>query len=78
MDIIRLIFAWILLALGMIVCAGGLVWILTPTIPWLGRLPGDIKIKKETFEFYFPLTSSILVCIILTLLFCAVRWLLWT
>ena len=46
MDV-RPILAWLLVIAGMIVCAGGLVWILTPTIPWLGRLPGDIKIKKE-------------------------------
>ena len=29
-------------------------------IPWLGRLPGDIVIKKENFSFYFPLTTCLL------------------
>jgi hypothetical protein len=35
----------------------------------LGRLPGDIMIKKEHFTFYFPLTTSIVISIILTLIF---------
>ncbi|MFH1783124.1 MAG: DUF2905 domain-containing protein [Candidatus Omnitrophota bacterium] len=38
-------------------------------IPWLGRLPGDILIKKDNFTFYFPLTTSILISVILTLIF---------
>ena len=75
MDV-RLILAWSLVIAGMIVCGGGLVWILMPTIPWLGRLPGDIHIKKEDFEFWFPLTSSFLVCIVLAVLYCGVRLLL--
>ncbi len=35
----------------------------------LGRLPGDIIIKKENFTFYFPLTTSIIISIIITLIF---------
>ena len=38
-------------------------------IPWIGRLPGDISIQRENFSFYFPLTSCIIISIILTLLF---------
>ena len=37
-------------------------------IPWLGRLPGDIYIKKENMSFYFPLATSLLISLILTLL----------
>lgn len=37
-------------------------------IPFLGKLPGDILIKKENFTFYFPLTTSILVSIVLSLI----------
>lgn len=36
---------------------------------WIGRLPGDISIRKENFSFYFPLTTCLLVSVILTLLF---------
>jgi hypothetical protein len=35
---------------------------------WLGRLPGDISIKKDNFSFYFPFTSGIVVSVILTFL----------
>jgi len=38
-------------------------------IPWIGRLPGDIAVQRENFSFYFPLTSCIIISIILTLLF---------
>lgn len=41
---------------------------LAPKLPWLGRLPGDIAIKKESFSFYFPLTTSILISVVLSLL----------
>jgi len=39
----------------------------------LGRLPGDIMIKKENFTFYFPLATSILISIILTIIFSLMR-----
>ena len=38
-------------------------------IPWLGKLPGDILIRKEKFTFYFPLVTCILISLLLTLLF---------
>ncbi|OGW66777.1 MAG: hypothetical protein A3H49_05200 [Nitrospirae bacterium RIFCSPLOWO2_02_FULL_62_14] len=35
---------------------------------WLGKLPGDISVKRDGFSFYFPLTTSILISIVLSLL----------
>jgi len=35
---------------------------------WLGKLPGDISIKRDGFSFYFPLTTSILISVVLSLL----------
>lgn len=35
---------------------------------WLGKLPGDILIKRDNFSFYFPLTTSVLVSVVVTLL----------
>ena len=67
MDV-TLIFNALVIIAGMIVCAGGLVWILTPAVPWLGRLPSDIKVKTKDFDFYLPLTSSLVVCIVLAVL----------
>ena len=49
----------------------GLFFIFRDQIPWLkslGRLPGDIAIEKENFRFYFPLTTSILLSLIFTLI----------
>ncbi len=40
-----------------------------PQLPWLGRLPGDISIRRENFSFYFPVASCILVSIFLSLIF---------
>ena len=47
---------------------GGLLF-LVGKIPGAGRLPGDIVIKKENFTFYFPLATSILVSLVLSLIF---------
>ncbi len=38
-------------------------------VPWLGRLPGDILIRRENFTFYFPFTSCLLVSAVLSLFF---------
>ena len=37
-------------------------------LPWLGRLPGDIVIERENFRFYFPIVTSILISIVLSLI----------
>ena len=37
-------------------------------LPWFGRLPGDIVVERENFRFYFPIVTSIVISIILTLL----------
>jgi len=55
------------LGLG-ITLLGGLVWLVGKTGLPLGRLPGDIRIERGGFSFYFPLATSILVSLGLTLL----------
>jgi hypothetical protein len=62
-----------LVLLGVFIILMGLLLMAGDKIPWLGRLPGDILIKKEKFTFYFPLTTSIIISIILTLLFTLFR-----
>ena len=37
-------------------------------IPFLGKLPGDIRIERENFKFYFPITTSILISVIISLI----------
>ena len=58
----------LLIIIGIICIIAGLVFTYFGKIPFLGKLPGDIKIEKENFKFYFPLTTSILLSIILSLL----------
>jgi hypothetical protein len=41
---------------------------------WLGKLPGDILIKRDSFSFYFPLTTSILISIVLSILVYLMSW----
>ena len=62
-----------LILLGVFIILIGLLLLIGEKIPWIGRLPGDIIIKKERFTFYFPLATSILISIILTLLFTLFR-----
>ena len=57
-----------LIFLGLIIAAIGVVVCFSGKIPWLGRLPGDIHIKRENFSFYFPLATSILVSLLLSLI----------
>jgi hypothetical protein len=47
---------------------GGFVWLVGKTGLPLGRLPGDIRIERDGFSFYFPLATSILISVGLTLL----------
>ena len=62
-----------LVLLGVLIIVIGLLLLLGEKIPWVGRLPGDIIIRKKNFTFYFPLATSILISIVLTLLFALFR-----
>jgi hypothetical protein len=61
-------FGKILVFLGIILVAAGILFMFGAKIPWLGKLPGDIYIKKENFTFYFPLATSILLSIALSVI----------
>jgi hypothetical protein len=61
--------ARVLIILGVVLVVAGLALLWLPKIPWLGRLPGDIIIKRENFTFSFPLGTSILISVILSLIF---------
>ena len=58
-----------LIVIGLVVAAVGLLFMLSDKIPWLGRLPGDIIVRKKNYTFYFPLATCIVVSIVLSLLF---------
>jgi uncharacterized protein HemY len=62
-------FGKILIFSGFLLILIGLVFSFVGKIPYLGKLPGDIYIKRENFTFYFPITTCILVSIILSVIF---------
>jgi len=57
-----------LIIFGIVLVALGGVLLLAGKIPWLGRLPGDFVYKGKRVTFYFPLTTSIILSILLTVL----------
>lgn len=59
----------ILVVAGIVIIAIGALLMLSVKIPWLGRLPGDILIQKKNFTFYFPVATSIIISILLTIIF---------
>ena len=52
--------------LGIFLVVLGLLFSLGAKVPWFGHLPGDIYIQRERFTFYFPLTTCLLISIIVT------------
>ena len=62
-----------LIILGLVLLAAGLVISFAPRLPtWLGRLPGDINIKRDNFSFHFPLVT----CLIISAILSFIIWLL--
>ena len=52
----------------LVVLVGVAVYFLSDKLQWLGRLPGDIRVEKENFRFYFPITTMLLLSGLLNLL----------
>jgi hypothetical protein len=65
----RLLLGKTLIVSGIVLAILGGLILLSGHIPWLGKLPGDIRIKRDGFSFYFPLTTCIIISILLTLIF---------
>src|SRR4051794_30556652 len=66
-------FAKLLIIGGFVMVAVGLFWQFGGRFLNLGRLPGDIVVEKENFRFYFPLMTSIIVSVVLSLVFYLIR-----
>ncbi len=62
-----------LIVIGLIIALIGVILSFAGRIPWLGRLPGDISIKRENVTFYFPLATSILISLVLSLILWLLR-----
>ena len=57
-----------LVVIGLVIAGFGLLLLAMPKLPWLGRLPGDIMIRRDSFSFYFPLATCLLLSLLLSLL----------
>ncbi len=67
------VFGRTIILLGVLLIVVGGVMLLLERVPGVGRLPGDFLIQRKNFTFYFPLTTSLIVSIILSLLFWLLR-----
>ncbi len=61
-------FGKVLLIIGLVIAGIGGLLLLGGKIPWIGKLPGDFYYKGKNFTFYFPLATSIVISIILTII----------
>jgi hypothetical protein len=57
-----------LIVAGLVLVVLGIFFAFGGKIPFLGKLPGDIRIEKDNFSFYFPITTCILLSVLLSLL----------
>lgn len=64
-----------LIIFGVVLVILGLVLSFGPKIPYLGRLPGDIRIERDEFRFYFPIVTCIIISILLSLVLSIIGWL---
>ena len=58
----------LLIIAGLLIALVGVVITFGPKVPYLGKLPGDFHIKRDNFSFYFPLTSCLLISLLVSLL----------
>jgi len=56
-----------LIVLGVLLAVVGVLLLFAGKLPWLGNLPGDIAIQRERYSFYFPITTSIVISVIISL-----------
>ena len=59
----------LLIVLGVVIAMIGVVMITVGRLPWLGRLPGDIHVERGNWSFHFPIVTSLLLSLVLTLIF---------
>jgi len=65
--------ARLLIVAGLVLVAVGLVALAAPRIPWLGRLPGDLRFGKGNVSVYLPIATCVVLSVLLTLILNLVR-----
>ncbi len=71
-------FSWpkVFIGIGVLfIVLGLLAWALQERLGWIGRLPGDIVVEREHFRFYFPITTMLLLSLLINALLRLIRWL---
>lgn len=64
---------YIIIIGALIIICGGLVYFFHDSFKWLGRLPGDIKVEKRNFKFYFPVVSMLVLSVLITIIVNIIR-----
>ena len=64
---------YIIIAGIVVVFAGIIIYFFHDKLHWIGRLPGDIRVEKENFKFYFPITTMIIFSMLATLIIQVIR-----
>lgn len=62
-----------LMLFGVVLVIVGGFFMLSGKMPWLGRLPGDIYIQKKNFTLFFPITTTIVISIVISIIFILLR-----
>ena len=63
----------IIIVTGVLFVVLGLILMVYEHIPFIGKLPGDVHIQKKNFNFHFPITTCIILSLLLTLVFNVLR-----
>jgi hypothetical protein len=58
----------LLIVVGLLLVGIGVILLVAGRVPWIGRLPGDISIRRGNWTFYFPLATSLIISLVLTLI----------
>ncbi|MBE7175571.1 MAG: DUF2905 domain-containing protein [Mucilaginibacter polytrichastri] len=66
---------WLIVIGGICLCAGAILVLFPGKMNWIGKLPGDIRIDRGNFRFYFPLTTLLILNLLIWLFLRIWRWL---
>ncbi len=64
---------YIIIAGLVLMIFGATVYFIGDKLNWLGRLPGDIRVEKDNFKFFFPITTMIIVSVVINLIIVIIR-----
>ena len=66
---------WFIIAGAILILIGLIIWFAPSVVNWFGKLPGDIRIEKENSKVFIPITSMIIVSVVLTIIINLIRYL---